>query len=101
MSENIDFSQNKTSKKHGTSTYNPRSSSAILERKDSNVTKCSQFAVIGEKIPLASESPHIQCYKKVYDKLFREFKEKLVHEYVLMRTAYLTEYEQNYQENLL
>ena len=78
MSENIESSLNKLGKKHGTFTYHPKSSGIIFERKDSGVTKSSRFAVVKEKVPLPNDNKHTNSFKKVYDKLFREFKEKLV-----------------------
>jgi len=39
-------------------------------------------------------------FKKCYDRIFKEFKDKLLQEYVMMKNSYLTEYEQNYQLNL-
>ena len=38
-------------------------------------------------------------FKKVYDRLLKDFKDKLVQEYALMKNAYLQEYDQNYQAN--
>lgn len=38
-------------------------------------------------------------FKKAYDRVFREFKDKLTQEYALMRNSYLNEYENNYQQN--
>lgn len=63
MSENIESSLNKLSKKHGgTYTYNPKYSATVFERKDSGVTKCSQFAVIREKILLPNDNNHIVVF---------------------------------------
>jgi len=81
MSENIEFCYNKLGKKHGTFTYNPKSSCTIFEHKDSDVSKCSRFAVIRERISLPGDNKHTSSFKKCYDRLFREFKEKLVQEY--------------------
>ena len=81
MSEHIESSLNRLAKKHGAFTYNPRSSSHMYERKDSGVTKCSHFAVIREKINLPNDNSNVMAFKKCYDRLFREFKEKLVLEY--------------------
>lgn len=39
-------------------------------------------------------------FKKVYDRLFKEFKDKMIQEYAMMKSAYLTEYEANYQANV-
>ena len=36
----------------------------------------------------------------MYDKHFREFKEKLIQEYSQMNIAYIEEFEENYQANL-
>lgn len=85
MSENIESYTNKLGKKLGTFTYYPKSSSAIFERKDSNVTKCSRFAVVRERIVLPNDNKDINSFKKCYDRLFREFKEKLVQEYAQMK----------------
>jgi glutamate racemase len=53
MSENIESSLNKLMKKHGTFTYNPKSSNHMLERIDSGVIGCSHFAVVKEKIGIS------------------------------------------------
>lgn len=95
MSEHIGSYMNKIGKKHGTFTYHPKSS-GVLERKDSNVTKCSHFAVVREKIVLPNDNKHTNSFKKCYDRLFREFKEKLVLEYSQMKNAYMREYDDNY-----
>lgn len=57
--------------------------------------------MIREKIPLPNDNKHMLSFKKCYDRLFKEFKDKLVSEYALMKQAYLQEYEQNYQANKL
>ena len=101
MSENIESLkrlQNKE-KKHGTFTHHPKSSGPRFERKDSGVTKCSHFAVLRERIQLPNDNRHVLSFKKCYDRLYKEFKEKLVHEYAQMRSSYMTEYDQNYSEN--
>ena len=94
MSENIETSKNRLhNKKHGTFTHHPKSSGPVFERKDSNVTKCSHFAVVRERIQLPNDNRHVLSFKKCYDRLFKEFKERLVHEYAQMRSSYMTEYE--------
>ena len=101
MSENIESLkrlQNKE-KKHGTFTHHPKSSGPRFERKDSGVTKCSHFAVLRERIQLPNDNRHVLAFKKCYDRLFRDFKEKLLQEYVQMRSQYMQEYDGNYNEN--
>jgi hypothetical protein len=49
----------------------------------------TSFSVVRERIPLPNDNKHILTFKKVYDRLFKEFKEKLVQEYTMMKTAYL------------
>ena len=39
-------------------------------------------------------------FKKVYDRLFKDFKDKLIAEYTQMKTSYLGECEGNYQANV-
>lgn len=36
----------------------------------------------------------------MYDRLYKEFKDKMQQEYSLMKTAYLAEYEANFQANV-
>ena len=47
----------------------------------SEVTACSNYAVIREKIPLTNDSKHVKAFKHTYDRLFAEFQEKLMQEY--------------------
>jgi hypothetical protein len=56
--------------------------------------------VVRERIALSNDNKHVMTFKKCYDRLFKEFKDKLVQEYALMKNTYLLEYEQNYQANL-
>jgi hypothetical protein len=46
----------------------------------SNVTGLllTSILVVRERIPLPNDNKHILTFKKVYDRLFKEFKEKLV-----------------------
>lgn len=100
MSENIGQSLNMLSKKHrGFTAGYPKSSVSVFERKDSTNTKISNIAVIRERIALPNGNKHLTSFKKVYDKLFREFKEALVHEYTQMKNSYTIEYEENYVAN--
>jgi len=52
-----------------------------------------------ERIPLVNDNKQIDGFKKCYDRLFREFKEKLVLEYSQLRVAYMNEFDSNYQLN--
>lgn len=56
--------------------------------------------MVRERIALPNDNKHLLSFKKVYDRLFKEFKDRLVGEYALMKNSYLSEYEQNYQANL-
>jgi hypothetical protein len=77
----------------------PKSSVSAFDRKDSTITKISNIAVIRERIALPNDSKHINSFKKVYDRLFREFKEQLVHEYMQMKSSYMQEYQENFDLN--
>lgn len=70
-----------------------------FERQDSDITACSQIAVIREKIQLTNDNKHVQGFKQTYDKLFKEFHRNLVEEYKLMKETYIVEYKNNYQIN--
>ena len=56
--------------------------------------------MVRERIPLPNDNKHILTFKKAYDRLYKEFKDKLVQEYQMMKTSYLVEYEQNFQANV-
>lgn len=56
--------------------------------------------MVRERIPLSNDNKHVLSFKKVYDRLFKDFKDKLVQEYSLMKSAYQQEYELNFQANL-
>ena len=49
--------------------------------------------MVRERIPLPNDNKHVLSFKKVYDRLFKEFKDKLVQEYAMMKNAYQQEYE--------
>ena len=49
---------------------------------------------------MPNDNKHMLSFKKVYDRLFKDFKDKLVQEYAQMKHSYLSDYEQNYQANL-
>ena len=78
------------------STFAERNS--LLERKDSTFTKVSNFAMVKEKIILPVDNSHLNAFKLRYERLFREFKEKLVKEYIMLRKGYLQEYETSFQK---
>lgn len=56
--------------------------------------------LVRERIPLPNDNKHVLSFKKVYDRLFKDFKDKLVQEYSLMKGSYQQEYELNFQANL-
>ena len=56
--------------------------------------------MIRERIPLPNDNKHMLSFKKAYDRLFKDFKDKLIAEYGLMKSSYLSEYEANYQANV-
>jgi hypothetical protein len=79
------------------------SSTSLLEKTLlllQGVFKLSSSVVMRERIALANDNKHMISFKKCYDRLFKEFKEKLMAEYQQMKTTYLGEYEQNYQANV-
>lgn len=56
--------------------------------------------MIRERIPLPNDNKHMLSFKKVYDRLFKDFKDKLIAEYGQMKTSYLGECDANYQANV-
>lgn len=44
--------------------------------------------MVRERIPLNNDSKHMLSFKKCYDRLFKEFKDKLSGEYQAMKTTY-------------
>lgn len=56
--------------------------------------------MVRERIPLPNDIKHVLSFKKVYDRLFKDFKDKLVQEYALMKNSYQQEHELNFQANL-
>ena len=78
MSENIESSLNRLGKKHGNFGYPKSTGPGDFGRQDSTITKFSNIAISRERIELPDDNKHIQSFKKVYDKHFREFKEKLI-----------------------
>lgn len=56
--------------------------------------------MVRERIPLPNDNKHVLSFKKVYDRLFKDFKDKLVQEYSMMKGSYQQEYELNFQANL-
>lgn len=66
---------------------------------DSDVSAYSHFAVIREKIPLTNDTKQVQAFKQAYDRVFAEFRQKLMEEYKLMKQSYVLEFQANYQQN--
>lgn len=82
MSENIESSLKLLRRKHG----------HVIQ----NQTAISGAKLVRERIPLPNENKHVMSFKKVYDRLFKDFKDKLVQEYALMKNSYMQEYELNF-----
>ncbi len=74
MSENIESSLKLLKRKHG----------HMLQPGANGVApKCKQFEILNslvvrERIPLSNDNKHVLSFKKVYDRLFKDFKDKLV-----------------------
>lgn len=51
------------------------------EKPESSVEAWSNNAVIREKIQLTNDNKHVETFKHAYDRVFREFQEKLLIEY--------------------
>ncbi len=49
---------------------------------------------------MPSDNKHMLAFKKCYDRLFKDFKDKLLSEYAQMKHSYLQEYENNHAANL-
>ena len=71
-----------------------------IEKPESSVEAWSNFAVIREKIQLTNDNKHVENFKAAYDRVFREFQEKLMAEYKMCKETYIAEYQENYQVNL-
>ena len=69
------------------------------EANKSAVTKVSAVAVVSPPIALQETSRSIQTFSLVYDKLFKQFQENLIHEYSNMRQQYMSEYQTNFDQN--
>ena len=101
MSENIGHSLNLLKKKHGRFALNhPKSSVSIADDKLLKESRITNLIVMKERIKLIDDGKHLNSFKKVYDKLFREFKEQLINEYSLMKNSYMIEYEENFKANI-
>ena len=51
------------------------------EARQSEVTKVSAVAMVSPPLPVPETSRSIQNFYMIYDKLYAEFREELVHEY--------------------
>ncbi len=101
MSENIG-SFNMLKKKHGVISnfqhHPPKSTIVAFDRKESGGLRFLHpaFDIIKERVKLPIDNKQLLTFKIIYDKLFREFKEKLVAEYAQMIHSYTLEFEANY-----
>lgn len=73
----------------------------MKQASDSSVENGSNYAVkISEKVRLTNDNLHIEKFKSAYDRVFRDFQDKLMLEYKLMKETYIAEYQENYQMNI-
>jgi len=56
------------------------------------ITKQTTVAQISQKVPLKETNRAIVTFNNNYERLFEEFKAKLVDEYANMRSTYMTEF---------
>jgi hypothetical protein len=80
MSENIESSLKLLRKKHGLQGQVSAHSQAA-GKFDCKIFTSNLDLVIRERIPLVNDNKHMLSFKKCYDRLFKEFKDKLVGEY--------------------
>ena len=66
------------------------------EAHKSDLTKLSSVAVVSPPIALVETSRSVEAFKLGYDRLFREFQERLLAEYGAQRTSYMSEYQDNF-----
>ena len=55
--------------------------------------------MVSPPVQLIETSRSIQTFNLTYDRLYREFQEKLVAEYAGMRSTYMGEYQHNFNQN--
>ena len=99
MSENIEshFQFRKSHKVPYTQIADQLSDEGVSkEANKSAVTKVSAVAVVSPTIAMQETSRSIQTFSLVYDRLFKDFQEKLVLEYSNMRSTYMSEYQTNF-----
>lgn len=65
---------------------------ASREAHKSNITKVSAVATVSPAVALVETSRSIQTFQMSYDRIYREFQERLVAEYAGMRNVYIGEY---------
>ena len=62
----------------------------------SNITKQSGLATVSPPIALMETSRSVEAFSMAYDRLYREFQERLVGEYGNTRHIYIGEYQVNF-----
>jgi hypothetical protein len=73
----------------------------LKRQSDSSVENGSNYAVkVSDKVRLTNDAQHIESFKAAYDRVFKEFQEKLMIEYKQMKETYIAEYQENYQINI-
>ena len=62
------------------------------QQESSSVAALSHFAVVRDKIPLQNDAKHQQEFRLTYERLFKEFNDKLMEEYRIMKEGYINDY---------
>ena len=104
MSEHIKMKQHRFGNYNKPFTQKPQDGASddeavSKEAHKSEVTKVSQVAVVSPALPVPETSRSIKNFSMCYDHLFAEFKDELVAEYAQMRGCYMSEYQENYDQN--
>ena len=56
-------------------------------------------AIVSSRVTLVETSRSIQTFKMTYDRLYKKFQDRLIAEYGGMRGGYMSEYQQNFDQN--
>lgn len=95
MSEHVGVKRQKYDKK-AANLMHENESDTSKEAHRSHVSHISSCAMISPPIALVETTRSVQTFKMNYDRLYREFQEKLVAEYSAQRTSYMSEYQSNF-----
>ena len=98
MSEHVGVKRQKYDKKAANFMHENESDTS-KEAHRSQATHISSCAVISPPVALVETTRSVQTFKMNYDRLYREFQEKLIAEYSAQRTSYMSEYQSNFNQN--